>query len=223
MLQYISALLLCTSRMASAQDAVDIGVIREEDITVVQKLLYPKDGRTEVGVHVGVMPFDAYLTTPNAQLSFTQHLSERTALSVIGGAGYGFKTPVYRKLESPAFGVAPYAYRYLGSVLGGLEYSPVYAKLNWNGRRVVHFDVYGAVRGGLTVESSVIPTGGLAFAPTASPGIGTRVFLGRATALRLELRDDLLIEYRPLTESVEFKQNANVTLGLLVMSAKKGK
>lgn len=214
------AVLLC-SRPAAAQDTVDIGVIRDEDITVVQKLLYPKAGRAEIGLHAGVMPFDAYLTTPNGQLSYVQHLSERLAISVIGGGGWGFKTAVYRKLESPAFGVAPYAYRYLGSALGGIEWSPVYAKLNWNGGRVLHFDVYAALRGGVSVESSVIPSGGIAIAPTLSPGLGGRFFLSRGAALKVEIRDDLLIERRALTDSTEFKQNANVTLGLVLLSGKK--
>jgi len=200
---------------------VDIGVIHDEDITVVQKLLYPKNGRAEVGLHVGVMPFDPYLTTPNAQLSYTQHLSERFAIGLVAGGGWGFKTAVYRKLESPAFGVAPYAYRYLGSGLVGVEWSPIYAKLNWNGGRVLHFDVYLALRGGASIESSVIPDGGLTIGPTGSPGIGGRFFVGRNTALKLELRDDLVFEYRKLTQSFEFKQNANVTLGLAFLSKAK--
>jgi outer membrane beta-barrel protein len=206
-----------------AADTVDIGIIRDSDIAVVQKLLYPKDGRSEVGVHLGVMPFDAYLTTPNAQLSYEQHLSERVGLSVVAGGGWGFKTQVYRTLESPSYGVAPYAYRYLGSALGGVEWAPVYGKLNWNGGRISHFDLYLAGRGGLSIESSVIPSGGMAFAPTLSPGIGARVFLGDNSALRVELRDDLLLEYRSLVGAFAFKQNANVTVGLTMLSkAKKG-
>jgi outer membrane beta-barrel protein len=210
------------SAAASAADTVDIGIIRDEEITVVQKLLYPKAGRSEIGVHLGVMPFDAYLTTPNAQLTYDQHLSERVGVSLAVGGGWGFKTQVYRTLESPAYGVAPYAYRYLGSALGGVEWSPVYGKLNWNGARISHFDLYLAGRAGLSIESSVIPTGGLAFAPTLSPGIGARVFTGDNLALRVELRDDLLLEYRSLVESFAFKQNANVTVGMTVLSKAKG-
>jgi outer membrane beta-barrel protein len=213
--------LLGAAPVASAQETVDIGVIRDEDITVVQKMLYPKDGRTEVGVHLGVMPFDAYLTTPNAQVSFVNHLSEKVALSVLAGGGWGFKTGVYRQLESPAFGVAPYAYRYLGSALVGVEWSPIYAKLNWNGARILHFDVYVAGRAGLTVESSVIPQGGMGFGPTLSPGIGGRFFTGKNTAVKVELRDDLLIEQRALTQSWEFKQNADVTVGMVFLSGVK--
>jgi outer membrane beta-barrel protein len=212
---------LWTPGLALAQDTVDIGVIRDEDITVVQKLIYPKDNRTEFGLHLGVMPFDAYLTTPNAQISFNSHFNEKVSLSFIGGGGWGFKTGTYKTLESPAFGVAPYAYRYLGSALIGLEWSPIYAKLNWQGGRVVHFDVYLAGRVGATLEQSVIPAGGWGIGPTASPGIGGRFFIGKSTAVRAELRDDLLFEYRELTSSWEFKQNANVTLGLVFLSGVK--
>ena len=34
---------------ASAQEPVDIGVVRQSDVRVVQRVLYPKDGRTELG------------------------------------------------------------------------------------------------------------------------------------------------------------------------------
>ena len=206
---------------AHAVDPVDIGVIRDEDITVVQKLLYPKEGRTEIGVHLGVMPFDAYLTTPNAQLSFGQHFNEKVALSLVAGGGWGFKTGIYKELESPAYGVAPYAYRYLGSALAGLEWSPIYAKLNWNGGRVLHFDVYFAGRVGASVEQSVIPEGGMTIGPTVSPGIGGRFFLGKNTALKVEVRDDLILEYRKLLDAWDFKQNANVTVGLAFLSGVK--
>jgi outer membrane beta-barrel protein len=221
MTRILAAAALLLPSLATAQETVDIGVIRNDDIHVVQKLLYPKDGRTEFGVHLGVMAFDPYLTTPNAGLSFNAHFTERVSLSILGGGGWGFKTGVYKELESPAFGVAPYAYRYLGSVLGGVEYAPIYAKLNLNGAKIVHFDVYGALRGGLSIEGSVIPGGGLAFAPTISPGIGSRLFVGPRTALRLEFRDDLLLERRSITQSWNFKQNADVMLGVTFLSAVK--
>lgn len=204
---------------ALAAETVDIGVLRNEDINVVQGLLYPKNDRSEFGLHLGYMAFDAYVKTPNVQVSYAKHFNETFALSFIGGAGYGFKTAAYRELLSPTYGVAPYAYRYLGSFLGGIEYAPIYAKLNLNGARVIHFDVYGTLRAGLTVEQSVLPDGTLAFGPTLSPGIGTRLFMGQGTALHVAFRDDLLIERRSLTQSTEFKQNANVTVGLTFLSA----
>lgn len=206
-----------------AQETVDIGVIRNDDITVVQKMLYPKEERWELGFHLGVMPFDAYLVTPNGQLSFNQHFSDTLSLSVMVGGGYGLKNATFKELESPAYGAAPYAYRYLASVLAGVEWAPVYAKLNFNGARVVHFDAYLAGRAGVSIEQSVIPLseGAIAVGPTLSPGVGARLWLAQKTALRVELRDDLQLQRRSVTASTHLKQNANISVGITMLSAPK--
>jgi outer membrane beta-barrel protein len=206
---------------AHASETIDLGVIKQEDVKVVQKLLYPKAGRAEIGVHLGIMPFDAYVTSPNVQLSFNQHFTDQLSLSVVAGGGYSFKTSTYKKLESPAYGVAPYAYRYLGSVLGGVEWAPIYAKMNVN-QRIVHFDAYLAARAGVTIETSILPSGGTPIAPTLSPGLGMRLFLSRSMALRTEIRDDLMLQARPLSNSTAFKQNANVTVGVTILTGGKG-
>jgi outer membrane beta-barrel protein len=206
---------------ALAQDTVDIGTIKDSDIVVVQRLLYPKDNRSELGVHLGAFAFDPFLFTPNVQLSFDKHFSETLGFSLMVGGGYGLKNGAYRELETPAYGKTPYAFRYLGSVLGGLEYAPIYAKANLDGARVVHFDMYGVARVGATFESSVLPQGGFSPSPTVSLGLGTRVFSGPNMAVRLELRDDVLVQYRKLTDSWHVKQNVNFTLGISRLSAVK--
>lgn len=206
---------------ASAAETVEVGVLRNEDIHVVQKVLYPKAERSEIGVHLGYVGFDAYVKAPNAQVSFTKHMDETLAFSAVAGAGWGLKSSAYRQLETPAYGVAPYATGYLASVLAGVEYAPIYAKLNLNGARIVHFDVYLALRAGLTVERSVLPDHTLAFAPTLSPALGTRYFLAPAAALHVALRDDLTILRYTLTQETKLKQNANVTVGLTFLSPAK--
>ena len=143
------------------------------------------------------------------------------SISVVAGGGYGFKSKTYKTMEFAAYGVAPYAFRYLGSVLGGVTYAPIYAKMSLSGTKVMHFDVYGAARAGISTEQSVIPAGGFAVAPTVSLGIGSRVFMNENMALRIEFRDDMLLEYRQLTESMHFKQNANVLVGLSLLSPTK--
>ena len=214
-------LLLGIAPAVQAQETLELGVIRNDDITVVQKIMYPKSDRTEIGVHVGVMALDPFLTSPNAQFSFNSHYNEKMSLSVVVGGGYGMKTGVYKTMESPTYGVAPYAYRYLASALVGVEYSPIYAKMNLNGAKIIHFDVYTALRGGVSLEQSVLPDGSITLAPTVSPGVGTRMFLGEKATFRVEFRDDLLLERRAITQSTHFKQNANVTFGLTFLSAVK--
>jgi outer membrane beta-barrel protein len=213
-------LLAVTATPAMASETIDVGIIRDEDIRVVQKKLYDLGGRTELGAHLGLMPFDAYVTTPNVQISADFHLTDKVGISVVGGGGYSFKTGTYKKLESPAYGVAPYAFRYLGSVLGGVEWAPIYAKMNVN-QNIWHFDAYVAGRAGVTIETSLLPNGGTPIAPTLSPALGARVFLSKSSALRAEIRDDLMLQSRPLTQSTAFKQNLNVTVGLTVLTGAK--
>jgi len=208
--------------VAFAQETVDIGVVKQSQLSVVQKLLYPKSDRTELGIHLGLMP-GQLLTTPNLQFSFDRHLSERLAVGGSLGGGYGLKTGMYRELESPLYGVAPDAYRYLASAKVGAQFSPAYAKMNLGGKRIVHYDVYAGAHLGASLEQSVIPGGGITVAPGLSLSLGSRFFLPKGGAIRVQVQDDLLIEHRKLTDSTHFKQNVNVTIGYSFFSPKPGK
>lgn len=217
----LSAIAVLTASTASAQETVDIGTIAEQDIVVVQRLLYPKDGRTEFGAHVGMM-VDALLFTPNLQLSFDKHFSERVSFSALVGGGYGIKNGTYRRLNEERFGVEPNAYRYLGSVLAGVAWAPVYAKMNVGADRILHHDVYGVARAGVSFEASTIPQGGFFPSPTVSLGLGARIWTSESFALRVELRDDIMLQARKLEENqLYLKQNLGVTVGISRFSAPK--
>lgn len=218
-----SLALFASTTLALAQDPVDIGVIKQSDMRVVQKLLYPKAERAEISFGLGWMPFDPYLTTPNLQVGFNAHRSENFAIGGVLGGGYGIKNGTYRTLERPPYGVAPDAYRYLASALVGVEWAPIYAKMNLSGKRILHHDVYLAGKGGVSLEQSAIPGGGIAVAPTVSIGLGARIFTGKTGAIRVELRDDMLVEHRKLTDSTHFKQNANLMIGYSILSKPKAK
>ncbi|MBT3224553.1 MAG: hypothetical protein HN348_36255, partial [Proteobacteria bacterium] len=146
---------------AKADSTETIGVLHKEDIHVVQRVLFPKRGRTEIGASLGLMAFDPYLTTPNVQVSYELHQREQLSIGFILGGGYGLKTGVTKTMESPAYGVSPYAFRYLASALVGVTWSPIYAKMSLAGLRVLHYDIYGTARAGATLEQSVIPDGGM--------------------------------------------------------------
>jgi outer membrane beta-barrel protein len=218
-----AAVALLAASPAAAQDPVDIGVIKDSEVRVVQKMLYPKEGRTEFGLHLGVMPFDAYLTTPNLQLSFDLHMSETFGITVLAGGGYGLPNSTLNELKGPAYNVSPDAYRYLASVVGGVEWAPIYGKMNLNGARVMHYDVYFPLRGGISLEQSILQDGGTAVAPTVEAGVGARFFAGERMAIRAELHDAVLMEPRQLTSNIFIKQNVNVMLGMTFLSKTKGR
>jgi len=199
-------------------DPLKLGVLRNEEIRVVQDRLFPKDNRSEIGVAVGFLPFDDYTVAPLGRLTYGQHSSETFGWEVQLAGGYGLPNGHYRELNSPTYGVQPEAYRYLASVTGGVELSPIYAKLAWGTGRVVHHDVYFPVVAGVTVEQLVeVDLAGeasaIAVAPTLGLGVGTRVFMGDGAHLRIELRDDVMLQSRASGDRA-IKQNVGVTVGL---------
>lgn len=200
-----------------AQDTVDLGVLKHSEIKVVQKVLYNKASRLEVGAALGVMPFDGYTIAPVVNLRGAYHLSETIGAEVALGGGYGLKTARYIELEGQSYGVAVEAYRYLGSVEADVQWTPIYAKLNLAGKGILHHDVYALLGVGATIEQSVLPSADITVSPGAPIGIGTRIYLSKAAMLRAELRDNVMYEYRAQSQTGGIKQNVGVTVGVSLL------
>lgn len=203
---------------AAAQDPVDIGLIKNEDVRIVQKLLYPKRKRTELSAGLQFLPFDPFTMGVAAQFGFDYHLEENLSITATLGGGWSFANAQYNDLASARFGVAPDAYGYVASLQGGMAWAPIYAKLNLDGATVVHYDVYLAARVGVTLENTVVDRSTFAVSPTLTPAIGSRFFFGERYAIRLELRDDVNIQYRPTTERTFLKQNLAFTVAFSLLS-----
>ena len=222
MKRILTALLtLVLSGTAFAQNAVDVGVIKNDDVKIVQNLLYPKTDRSELGAHVAVMPFDAYTFTPAGALSYARHFAEDIGIELTVMGGYGMKNATYKELEGPAYGVAPDAYRFLGSAMVDFQYSPIYAKMNVLGQRIFHHDVFFTGGLGVTFEQAIQPDATSVTAPTLGLGAGARIFTGKNYALRLQLRDDILREKRAKTVDTQawfIKQNVSVVIGVTKLS-----
>ena len=204
------------SKTVSAQEAIDVGILQNKDIKVVQKQLYTKTNLKELAIHAGVMPFDAFSITPKLELSYANYLTDTIAWEGNVGFGYGLKNSSFKQLEGPAYGIAPDVYRYLSSVIGDVQWAPIYAKMAYNNQNIFHYDVYGLLGGGLSVEQSFLPDKDMSFAPTTSVGIGSRIFLGSGKTIRVQLRDDLLFQQRAKTmetKGLYLKQNVTLSVG----------
>jgi len=206
--------MLLLASLALAVDPVDVGVIKNSDIKVVQKVLYTKEDKLELGAALGAMPFDGFTFAPQLALSGTKFFSDTVGVEVHVGGGYGLKTARYKTLESPAYGVAVEAYRYLAHAQADIQWSPIYAKMNLFGSKILHHEYYVLAGAGVTLEQSVLPAGQIAIAPTVPVGLGTRVWVGKNLAIRGEIRDNLMIEHRAQTDTTAFKQNVALTLGV---------
>ena len=211
---------------ALAEDPVDLGVLKDSEIQVIQKRLHPKSGKTEMGGQLGVIGNDPYTVAPKVQLTYGAHSSETRGWEVQLGLGYGIPNGHYRLLDSPAYGKVPEATRYLGSITGGLTFSPLYAKFTQDGQKVFHHNIYFPVVAGLTVEQTVDRNlnedalARFALAPTVGIGLGARVFLHNNMVLRVEMRDDLMVQFRTGTGTWNFKQNIGVHAGITLLGDK---
>jgi len=208
---------LFVTSSALAQDTIDVGTLQNKDIQVVQKLLYPKAGRMEFGGVLGWMPFDAYTTTPVGGVTFAYHSGESLGYELGLMGGYALKNATMKELEGPAYGVAPDAYGYVASAIADVQWAPIYAKINWLGRKVYHHDVFLSGGLGATYERAVLPDHASAFSPTLGIGAGARLFLGNGLALRMQLRDDVIREYRAKTAESQawfLKQNVSLLVGI---------
>ena len=200
-----------------AKDTLDIGVLQNSEVKVVQKMLYRKEDKLEIGVGLAVMPFDGYTIAPELGIVAGKHFSESLGAEIRLGGGYGLENAVYTELAGPLYGVAVEAYRYLASAEADLEWTPIYAKMNFGGKKVVHNDVYFLFGAGATVEQSLIPDYDIVISPTVPVGVGSRIYLSKTTFLRAELRDSMLIEHRIQSDTWGFKQNVGLGLGLSVL------
>ncbi len=145
----------------------------------VKERLVQKTNRHEIGLRGGHYVSDLFDATWVAAASYAYHLTEDFAVEASGA---------YTRIRSAG---APELER-LFSLLGGkdrsalllatnLVYSPLHAKLQ-TGAQVAHFDVF--VTAGAGVVDSALSSG-----VAGNAGIGFLFFVGRALAIRFDVRD----------------------------------
>ena len=212
--------LILLSHAVHAQETIDIGSLKNTEIKVVQKILYTKSGKTEMGAHFGLMPFDAYTITPKVDFTYGQHLDENLMWEGGLGLGYGLKNGTFSELEGPSYGVTPDAYRYLSSVYASMQYSPIYAKMTYDGARILHHDIYFLGGASLTIEQAFMEDATVAVSPGVSLGAGARVFLPSGDVIRVQLKDDIIFQERAktaLVQGIYLKQNMTISVGYTLL------
>ncbi|MFM7203041.1 MAG: outer membrane beta-barrel domain-containing protein [Myxococcota bacterium] len=179
-----------------------LGVLRPGELAAVQKPLYPRSGRLELGVNTALIPNDAYVLGAMMGVQATWHLSPEWGAELSLGLGRGWDTYASRALQVQ--GVRVDAYSPVMQTSLDVVWTPIYAKLNLLGWRVVHFDVAGVAGGGLFLaertifNDTVAAEGSPRYNLPASLNLGLlhryyMTVLGRPWALRLEVRDHLTL------------------------------
>lgn len=205
----------------SEVDLSEVGVLRNEDVRVVQKNLYVKKGHHEVGFLITTNPWDAYSAGVMAGFDVTLNPSENVGVELMVQGGYGWGNGHWKDVTFLG-GAAGGQLTSLGSdaarsLVGGsvnLVWSPIYAKLAWGTRKVLHFDVYGTFGAHGFLAQRLEADGGLRGLFGPSVGLGLKFFLSRKTALKIDLRDHISIERRTYTGRVTARNNFQFGIGL---------
>jgi outer membrane beta-barrel protein len=188
---------------ASAADAF------ENKVRPVSGQLYTKAGKLELTVpSLGLSLNDAFFSKQVVGAKLGYHFNEYFSIGVTGFVARTSPTgstsvcPVNvgcRAATQDELDLVPGQIRWMAGA--EVAFAPVYGKLNVFAEKAIHFDMSLVVGGDLVAFRDVVPRDASgapvaasghppeATSPGAHVGLGARVFLGRAVALRLEVRD----------------------------------
>lgn len=179
-----------------------------ERIPAVSARVFAKQGRLELYPAIGMSLDDAFFNQAIGSVGLAYHVLESLSIGVAGDYLLAFnrRTPI-------AGGAHPPRPEYnRPTYLARLElgWAPLYGKLSLLAERVLHFDTYVAVGGGIVGPSITAAT------MAGTVAIGQRYFLTPWAALRIELRDQLFMMARNPeaddTEKLQSLLSASVAL-----------
>lgn len=201
----------------------EVGVLRQQDVHVVQKQLFTKAGRAEVGFNLSGTWFDPYVVGIQGGFDLNLHKSEQAAFHLEVQGGWGFGNQHHAELTNDVFDVSlgTDARRILVGAAGGIQLSPIYAKFSLAGKKVVHNDIYFFIGAAGFLGQGVEP--GIGLTPLVGPslGIGARIWINPKTTLRFDLKDHITIEKRAFSGGVAPVNNLVFTVGVSALTSKK--
>jgi len=209
----------------------EVGVLKHEDVAVVQKILYPHTGRTELGFHLGGHFFDPYAIGFIAGFDMTHFFSENGGIHVQVCGGFGGANQHHQDLTSNILADVGYALgndarRILAGVTVAAELIPAYAKYNFFGKRVFHNDLYVLLGGTFYLGHGLLEASSdgtrLRAIPGPMFGIGFRIFTGPKLNISIDIRDSISFEQRSFTQTLGVRNNVifGVRIGGFVGQAK---
>ena len=167
--------------------------------------LFVKQARHEFSMGGGYYVSDLFSSTYTLNGSYTFHMTETTAVE-IGGAFTHANADIIRAIEDQRGVVLEDDFGDVRFVESLLLWTPVYGKLRLGGS-VVRFDLH--LDAGVGVVDSATSRGAAGVG-----GIGTKLFIGEALALRIDLRNHVF--QQELLDENFLVNDLSLTAGLSV-------
>ena len=196
-----AALLAAPPRPALASEADAF----EHKVRPVSGQLYTKAGKLELAPSVQLSMNDPFFNKYLVGARLGYHLAEAWSVALTGSYAFARSATGSTNVCTSNAGCRPALPQelyqvpgYVKWMVGGeVAFAPVYGKLNLFAEKAVHFDLsvfagadlvgYRDVIDGTAALAGAVPADGSSLG--GHLGLGARVFLGRSTALGLELKD----------------------------------
>ncbi|RMH44689.1 MAG: outer membrane beta-barrel domain-containing protein [Deltaproteobacteria bacterium] len=165
--------------------------------------LFVKQQRHELSIGGGYYVSDLYSATYVAGVAYTFHMTEQTAVELSASMTHA-DAELIRAIEDLRGRTIDetFARVWLGESL--LIWSPIHGKFRFGGS-ILHFDIH--VDAGVGVVDAQTSRG-----ITGTGGVGFKVFLGRAAALRIDVRDHVF--QQELLDETFLVNDLSATAGL---------
>jgi outer membrane beta-barrel protein len=199
----------------------EVGVLRNQDVRVVQKNIFVKKGNHELGLILSTQPWDSYVGGLMLGFNATINPSEKVGFEFAVQGGYGWGNGHWNDvtfLGTSSGGnltsLGSDASRQLVGGYANVVWSPIYAKLAWGGAKVLHFDVYGTLGGHGYLAQRVEADGGFRALAGPSVGIGIKLFVSQKVIVKFDLRDHISLETRTYTGKFTARNNFQFGIGV---------
>lgn len=173
-------LALAATGKAAEYDPDDSG-----DVAAIQNRTYHLG--QEFDFSLSLLPYDAFYKAVAPEFAYVFHFSDQLAWEAVR-VGYALDFDTNLKTQLLNLGAQPTAFEQVQLFLSSdVIWSPFYVKAATFNRYVIYGEFYGVLGGGAFKTTQ-------AWRPAPNFGLGGRLFLNRTLSLRLEVRENLLIE-----------------------------
>lgn len=146
------------------------------DVAMIQKRYLPRTGRFEAYIAANTILNDAFFTTIGADARLAYYFTERYGVELLAMAMISGDRRTTKDLREK--GVATTSFVQPESYIGAdFKWSPVYGKMTYRNRRIIHYDMYFSAGGGSTTHSQ-------GSSPTIHIGTGQNFALSKSMTFR---------------------------------------
>lgn len=181
---------------------------KEVEVRVIRPRYFNKRKRLELGGQLSGIMNEAFIYTFMGTGILAYHFTETFGFEVQGAFGFNLDKEDKRVLFDE-FQIKTKIFRTLYAVEGNLQYTPIYGKWQLPTGRLVYFDTYLSVGGGLTgidwkysdfctpaserrQGAAPVKSDQVKSYPTFLMGLGQRYFLNKDLAVRWDIRNHSL-------------------------------